>query len=142
MNPPVDGTATATHIVVEYTIEEDCEEPAESLSGRWGGMYTCVSRCEGNPEPYEEGGSVELTITQDDRQASYVDDGGATYQGTVCGPRFTFSGGLEHRIETMDDSYSESGRFTLQPDGTATKVSEYSSILCQGRCDDVLERLE
>ena len=80
-------------------------------------------------------GTVELTITQQGRSASYTDDAGAMYDGTVCGTAFSFKGGLT-------GSYQESGKFTLNSDGTAGKVSSYTPLggACTGRCIDELTR--
>lgn len=80
------------------------------------------------------GQSLTLTIVQDGASASYTDTEGGSYSGTVCGNRFTYSGG--------GAGWTESGLFVLNSDGTATKTSKYSSDgrCCTGHCDDTLER--
>ncbi len=103
VDPPVDGRASASHMAVEYTLEERCTE---------------------SPSDYT--------------------DGEATYTGVVCGLRFTYSGGVDHRSGEGMGGYTESGRFTVDPDGTATKVQEEGGhvVKCGGHREDERRRDE
>lgn len=111
-----------------------CDEPIAAIAGTWFGPYSCGGNC-------PESGEVTLTITQDSEipsRASYADDGGANYEGTVCGNSFSFEGGLA-------GAYTESGTFIMDPGGqTATKTSTYTEVFpgtCSGTCSDDLERV-
>ena len=110
-----------------------CDELPADISGAWAGTYSCLSDCGNIIDDY-----VELFITQDpsDPSIATYTDYWADYEGTVCGSRFSFSGG-------SSDS-AESGTFIMNPDGTtATKTSTYRSYIggCTGECSDVLTKL-
>jgi hypothetical protein len=127
---PVDAVADLNR--VEFEIAQCGEVPA-NMAGAWAGSYTCVSNCDG------ESGSVELTIVQEagNLSAASYTDGEATYDGSICGNRFSYKGGGE--------GYKESGTFVMEPDGIhATKTSSYRSLdgNCWGDCIDGLMRLE
>jgi hypothetical protein len=118
---------------VDFGIAECGEIPAD-IHGAWTGSYECIDNCGGTGNIYD----IDLTITQssgDPAIASYTDDE-ADYEGSVCGNRFSFSGG--------GPGYSESGTFVLNPDGTATKTSSYKSDngVCWGDCTDQLYRAD
>ena len=53
-----------------------------------------------------------------------------SYEGTVCGNTFKFSGG--------GPGFTESGTFTLNNDGTGSKTSNYQNTdnSCSGTCSD------
>jgi hypothetical protein len=128
---PVDAVADLNRVEFEIT---QCGEVPADMAGAWAGSFTCVSNCDG------ESGSVELTIVQEAGNlsaASYSDDE-ATYDGSICGNRFSYKGG-------DGESYKESGTFVMEPDGVhATKTSSYRSLdgICWGDCTDDLMRLE
>jgi len=111
-----------------------CDEPPADISGTWSGLYSCYSDCGNIIDDY-----VELVITQDpgDPSIATYTDYYADYEGTVCGNRFSFSGGSA-------DS-SESGTFIMDPGGTtATKTSTYRNYsgVCTGQCSDTLTRID
>ncbi|MDO9695195.1 MAG: hypothetical protein Q7W56_10710 [Candidatus Latescibacteria bacterium] len=109
--------------------EGNCAAP-EDFAGTWTGTYECGNSC---GEPF--GGDVTLTVTQDGDEASYVDQGGDTYTGLVCGDTFHF--------ERVDDDEIERGTLTLDGPDTATKRSTWRSTTppyCSGNCVDVLTR--
>lgn len=106
-----------------YLQSEECDQTPENIEGVWEGNYSCTSTCG------DTGGHVSLTIVQDEFSASYT-DGYASYEGTVCGNTFKFSGG--------GPGYTERGTFTLNDDGTASKTSSYQETdnSCSGTCSD------
>jgi len=106
-----------------FVETDDCKQTPVYLGGVWEGDYSCESLC-GN-----ENGTVRLTLLQDEYSATYT-DGSASYEGTVCGNIFEFSGG--------GTGYTESGTITLNSDGTASKTSRYQSTVdaCTGTCSD------
>jgi hypothetical protein len=111
-----------------FMTRKDCDKSAQDIGGTWTGEFSCKSDCG------DIGGTVSLDITQDGYTATYT-DGYAYYEGTVCGNTFTFVGASE--------SATEGGVFTLNPDGGASKSSEYKDIYdsCTGTCSDTLMRL-
>ena len=129
---PVDSEVTLDR--VEFSAGP-CEEDPEDMSGTWEGTYTCEGNCPEYDVP------VELVVIQnpaDLSRASYTDDLEGTYEGRVCGRRFSFRGGTE--------TYSESGTFVMDPAGNAaTKTSTYRDIppgTCYGTCTDYLTRAD
>jgi hypothetical protein len=128
-------TVTAVADLNSLTVDiGNCTEAPADISGRWSGPYECIGTC-------PESGTVTLDILQnanDPAIASYTDDSGASYQGRVCGNRFSFRGGVT-------ESYDESGTFILNADGSASKTSTYISIgastICSGTCTDTLDRI-
>ena len=127
-------TVTAVADLNSVTVDiGNCSDAPADIAGRWSGPYECVGTC-------PESGTVTLDITQDANDpsiASYTDDDGASYQGRVCGNRFSFRGGVT-------DSYDESGTFVLNADGSASKTSTYITIgttICSGTCTDTLNRI-
>lgn len=110
-----------------------CDELPADISGAWAGTYSCYSDCGNIIDDY-----VELTISQNSGNPSIATytDSVADYEGTVCGNRFSFSGGSTNS--------SESGTFIMDPGGTtAIKTSTYSdnSGVCTGECSDVLTKI-
>jgi hypothetical protein len=129
---PVNATVDLNSVDVNI---EPCDEVPADILGAWAGTYSCFSSCGDIIDD-----TVSLFITQnasDSSKATYT-DGDADYEGTVCGNRFSFSGG--------GDNYSESGTFVMDPGGaTATKTSTYRDYppgTCSGECSDVLSRIE
>jgi len=123
------GTLDVTHLTVSYSEQDpDCPDPVD-FNGEWTGTYWCDDTCWGKypPEP------ITLWVEQDGHDATYTDDGSGVYSGTVCGNVFTFTG-------AYSDEIIESGQLVLNPDGTATKTSEYDDDCCTGHCEDQLER--
>jgi len=110
-----------------------CDEPPADISGTWTGPYYCEGTC-------PEADTVTLVITQDpdDPSIATYTDSWANYEGTVCGNRFSFSGGSANS--------SESGTFVMDPGGTtATKESTYRNYppgTCSGPCYDDLTRID
>lgn len=110
----------------------DCSSLPSDIDGVWSGTYTCDGAC-------PEGGDIELTIEQDGTTATYSDDGGANYSGTVCGDRFSFSGGVP-------GSYAESGTFVLNSSdpSMAIKTSSWTDLVgscgSANPCSDDLSR--
>ncbi len=123
VNATLDFSLDSVHIDTE-----ECTEPAASIGGIWRGDYSCSSACG------DESGNITLVLLQDDHSASYTDDE-ASYEGSVCGNQFKFSGG--------SSTYEESGTFTLNSNGTASKTSQYQQIggSCSGQCSDPLLQL-
>jgi hypothetical protein len=133
--PAVNATASLDFIEVDIG---NCDQAPADIAGTWSGSYSCSSEVSSS---CDEAGSVTLTIVQDGSDpsiASYTDDGGGSYQGRVCGNRFSFQGGVA-------SSYDESGTFVLQADGSATKNSSYRDIgpspVCSAKCADSLARI-
>ena len=130
VNAPINATASVHTQSVAMDLTECNEEPAQ-MAGYWTGPYFCSDSCGG-------GFSSEITlqITQDGFSASYTDTEEASYNGTVCGNKFTFNGG--------GPGFTEEGVFTLLDNGTATKTSAWVSNdgFCQGECEDNLTLVE
>jgi len=126
--PVITAIADLNSLIVNFG---SCDEPAADIQGTWTGTYSCIGTC-------PESGDVTIKITQDPNDltiASYTDSE-ASYQGRVCGNRFSYSGGVP-------SSYDESGTFVLNPDGSASKFSTFLSIIdanCSGTCSDSLSR--
>lgn len=106
-----------------YVEANECELSPAYLGGVWTGDYSCDSSCD------DESGTVRFTLLQDGYSATYS-DGSASYEGTVCGNIFEYSGG--------GPGYTESGTFTLNSNGTGSKTSRYQSTYdsCSGTCSD------
>lgn len=125
---PVDATLNANSISIET---QDCQEP-DDIDGFWTGTYTCTNSCD--PSSDDEVRNISLTVAQSGTSAIYFDDE-AKFSGTVCGNIFKFEGG------STDIGYTESGVFTLNADGTATKTSSWiDSEQCRGDCKDSLHQ--
>jgi hypothetical protein len=111
-----------------------CASSPAAIAGTWVGTYSCTGNCPEGPLP------IELYTIQDPENpalATYTDDLGGDFSGTICGNRFTFRGG--------STSYSESGTFILESPTTATKTSTYREFFpgfCYGTCTDNLTRLD
>lgn len=111
--------------------EGRCASPAD-FSGTWSGTWGCVNNCGEN-----DGGDIVLVVTQDGTDASYTDDGGATYTGVVCGDMF--------RFEYVGENYRERGTLTLTGPNTAVKRSTWRSHTppyCGGDCTDNVTRAD
>jgi hypothetical protein len=123
---PVDATLSVSAIDIDV---EPCETPPADIAGVWTGTYSCE-----NIGCSDEGGDILLTITRDGYSAHYESEGGAVYDGTVCGNTFRFNGGA--------DSYTEEGVFTLNADGSGSKTSSWvgKDGICSGQCTDALQR--
>jgi hypothetical protein len=129
--PPIDAFLTVSGVVVDF---EPCAEPTATIVGDWSGTYQCTNFGVGDDPP---GSLVSLTVTRnDDGSYQYIDEGGAIYNGHLCGNRYKFNGGLT-------DAYTESG--TMIVDGnSATKTSNWLSVsdnTIGGSCSDVLQKL-
>lgn len=126
VTPTVDATVDLDSVSFDL---DQCTTPPVNIAGTWQGPYSCDGNC-------PESGNVSLTITQDPSDmsaASYIDDSGASYQGTVCGNRFSYTGGVA-------GDYEESGTFILDTvTGIGSKTSSYESVDgsgCFGTCSD------
>ena len=119
-NPSVDAT--------------QCTQPPADISGTWKGYYDCINHGWHNDIDQP----ITLTITQDGNRAQYVDDGGDTYEGTVCGNVFKFN----RTSPVVNDT--ESGTFVLNKNGkgikTSTWTANYSQDTNWGNCTDHLHR--
>lgn len=81
-------------------------------------------------------GIVDLVITQNqDGSYHYTDDGGADFDGHLCGNQYKFGGGVP-------GSYGESGTITITSAAAATKFSVYRpeppDLGRKGGCRDML----
>ena len=123
---PVDATISLGNVELDATT---CDEAPADISGIWTGTFSCT-----NIGCLDEGGPVSLTITQNGNSAHYEDDEGASFDGTVCGNKFKFNGGKS--------TWTESGTFILNADGTASKTSSWreNDGSCHGDCVDDLHR--
>lgn len=125
--PPLNAYVTVPGVVVDF---QPCAPPTVNILGNWSGTYHCD-----NVNTLPEDGTVSLDITQNpDGSYHYVDDGGAEYDGHLCGNKFNFKG-----IKT--GLYTESG--TLAVNGnSATKTSNWrsESTTSWGRCTDALQK--
>ena len=130
ISSPVDATLSVNSMDVDVG---SCETPPADISGTWVGTYSCDNTGT-SLDCSDDGGDILLTITQNGYSARYEDDGGAVYNGTVCGNTFKYNGG--------EASYDEEGTFTLNADGTASKTSRWVSNIgdCGGVCEDILQR--
>jgi hypothetical protein len=109
-----------------------CSQPPADMSGTWAGTYTCIN----HGWPNDRNQPISLTVTQDGNRASYTDDGGDTYVGTVCGNVFTFSRNTDFEVEK--------GTFVVNKNGTAVKTSTWKSVFSPdtnwGNCTDKVKR--
>jgi len=135
VTPVIDATANLDFVEVDIG---NCNEPPANIAGSWSGPYSCTSDLSSS---CDDAGNVQLAIVQDSEdpsKASYTDDGGASYEGRVCGNRFSYQGG-------EPSVYDESGTFILNSDGSASKNSSYQDIgpspVCSAKCTDSLTRL-
>ncbi len=124
----IDATLSVDAVAMDIA-EGRCDAPA-NFSGTWNGTWECVNNCgEG------EGGDITLVVTQDGTDASYTDDGGATYVGVICGDMF--------RFEYDGELYFERGTLTMTGPNTAIKRSTWRSHeppYCGGDCYDTVTR--
>jgi hypothetical protein len=127
MTPPITAYLTVTELAVDV---KPCASPTVDIVGAWSGTYQCE-----NTDGSTETGGVSLTVTQNpDGSYHYADDGGAAYDGHLCGNKFKFKGGKA-------GAYRESG--TLIANGSvATKTSIWRGEITNtsGRCTDNLSR--
>jgi hypothetical protein len=126
---PVALTVSLDGWVVD--VQHDCAAATVNFAGPWSGTYTCTDTCTNAPF----GGSVQLTVTQDATgKASYTDEGGTTFSGTVCGDEFRF-------VHNAADE-TERGSLRLTGSNAAQKTSTWlhSTLLCGGVCTDTLAR--
>ena len=124
---PVDATLNLNADSLTMATTE-CNEAPANIAGYWTGDYSCTSNC-GNSN-----GEVHIEIKQDNYSATYTDSE-ASYEGTVCGNTYKYSG--------SGPGYTESGTFVLNSDGTGSKTSTYvyTDGSCSGNCSDpVLQR--
>ena len=125
VTPEVDATVDLDSVSFDL---DQCTTPPVNMAGTWQGPYSCGGNC-------PESGNVSLTITQDPSDMSFASytDGIASYEGTVCGNRFSFTGGVS-------GDYEESGTFILDTTtGIGSKTSSYESVDgsgCFGTCSD------
>lgn len=133
---PVELTVQLRTIYVWITLGLDCDASAPAdLPSQVAGTYSCENTCGDG-----EGGDITIDIEQDGDVARYVDDGGAQYEGLVCGSDFVHMGGAG---DPLGSDYLESGVLTFSPDErTATKVSFWQSGFCGGTCNDQLTVVE
>lgn len=121
----------ADKVALELTM---CDEDAKAMGGDWSGTYTCNN----HGGAADEAGDVFIVLNQGpgSYSASYGDDGGGEFSGTVCDSQFKFDGGY-------GDAVDESGVFTLTGPGKAKKHSEWHSNFdaSGGVCDDVLTQI-
>jgi hypothetical protein len=132
INSPIDAFLTVSSVPVDF---EPCAEPSADIVGVWEGTYQCTNFEGTVTDP--PGSFVRLTITKNsDGSHRYEDDGGAVYNGHLCGNKFRFNGGLE-------DAYTESGTMTVVDGSSATKTSIWLNIAKTfgGTCSDVLQKL-
>jgi len=132
----VSDTDASIHVGSMSVDGTECGKPPADMSGTWTGTYTC--RNFGWTDDIDQ--PITLTITQDGNRAQYIDDGGATYDGTVCGNVFTFSRTYPLFYDT------ERGTFIMNAKGTrGTKTSTWRSIFSPdtnwGNCTDNLQRM-
>jgi hypothetical protein len=128
--PPIDAYLTVTGVFVDF---EPCAEPSVDITGDWTGTYQCTNFGVGDDPA---GSFVSLNVTQNtDGSYQYIDDGGAIYNGHLCGDTFKFNGGVT-------DDYTESGTMTVDGN-SATKTSNWLSIdkISGGSCSDVLQKI-
>jgi hypothetical protein len=129
--PPIDAYLTATGVVVDF---EPCAKPTVDIVGNWSGTYQCTNFGVGDDPA---GSFVSLTVTKNsDGSYQYSDDGGAIYNGHLCGDKFKYNGGVS-------GDYTESG--TMIVDGkSATKTSNWLTVsgnAVGGSCSDVLQKI-
>lgn len=129
----VDVDLTISGINMSFSVEQDCDAQ-QDLAGTWTGTFYCEDVCDGisSTTPVSD---IELTITQSNGAAIYIDDGGAFYYGDVCASSFQHSG--------FGSSYYEWGTVTQTGPDTAKKVStwvDFDNPSCGGTCYDTLTR--
>jgi hypothetical protein len=128
--PPIDAYLTVTGVFVDF---EPCTEPSDDIVGDWEGTYQCTNFGTGDDPA---GSFVSLSITQNsDGSYRYTDDGGAVYNGHLCGNKFKFNGGIT-------DYYTESGTMVVSG-SSATKTSNWLDVsgIVGGNCSDVLQKM-
>ena len=110
---PIDATVDVSDVSINVT---PCNQAPANIYGTWEGKYTCINY--GSNDDINQ--SITLTINKlTDGKTQYVDDGGDTYEGTVCGNVFKFN-----RINPVIND-TESGTFVLNNNGTGTKNSTW-----------------
>ncbi len=128
--PPIDAYVTVSDIAVDF---QQCNDSSLDIVGTWNGTYECTNFGT-DDDPLQP---INLTITRNtDGSYRYVDDGGAVYNGHLCGNKFKHSGGLA-------GSYTESGTLVFSDSASATKTSTWSSVpagMSGGNCADTLEK--
>lgn len=130
ITPTVDATFSVDSLEINVT-QQDCPAP-DNFAGEWVGTYDCGNSCTGFPF----GGPSQLVVSQDGTSATYTDDGGETFTGTICGNLF--------RFELRDTNSLERGTLTLHDANTATKRSTWRTTFepyCGGDCIDQLTRV-
>ena len=122
----------------------DCDESVGSVTGVWTGTYRCTDSC-----GEDFGGTVRVEIEQDGISATYMDDLGGNFKGTVCGSQLRYSGGYscgEGGNSELVCEEVESGIFARTGESTAVKNSRYTyfslgGLPCSGTCSDSLRRV-
>lgn len=130
--PPISAYVNVSAVEVDV---EPCAEPTVSIDGSsWSGTY----ECDNFGIPSEGPANIMLTISENpDGSYTYTDDGGATYDGHLCGNKLKYNGGVP-----MD--YSESGTLVFSGDTQASKTSSWNSEppgSSGGDCTDTLSRM-
>jgi hypothetical protein len=112
--PSISAYLTVAGVEIDL---EDCDAPTVNIADTsWSGTYSCDNFGVG-----DDSGTVDLTITQNPNGSyRYIDDGGAQYDGYLCGDKFKFNGGLS-------GSYTESGTLVFDSATTPTKTSVWNS---------------
>lgn len=126
----IDATLSVDAVAMDIA-EGRCDSPT-NFSGTWNGTWGCRNNC-----GVDDGGDITMVVTQDGTDASYTDQGGATYTGVVCGNMF--------RFEYVGEDYRERGTLTLTGANTAVKRSTWRSHTppyCGGDCTDNLVRAD
>jgi hypothetical protein len=129
--PDVNATVDVDRVEIS---REACEEAPADFGGTWEGTYSCFN--DPCADDIDQPISLEVEHDVDSLQRAFYNDGEADYEGTVCGNTFRFNGG------DTAGTYTESGVLTLNPDGTATKMSDWQDVFgtCGGHCEDQLTR--
>lgn len=131
----IDSPAPARIGIDDVTVKPKlCRKSPKNFDGLWTGTYTCRNKGCGGDDVNQP---ITLTVTQaggNSHSAHYEDDGDGVYDGTVCDNVFEYNGGGE--------AYTESGKFTIHSDGSATKRSKFKALegSCSGSCVDDLTR--
>ncbi len=127
---PIDAYLSVTDVSVDL---EPCDETpvAESdFLGTWTGYYDCTNF--GTSDAVDL--PIALTITKNPDGSYHYEGSIGVFDGHLCGNKFKFNGGEA-------GSYTESGTFTVNGDGTATKTARWNSIplgTSGGECFDEL----
>ena len=131
--PPIDAYATVT--AIEGEVEPCAEATVDIAPSNWSGTYRCDNFGVSSDPP---GSPISLSISRNpDGSYKYIDDGGAEYNGHLCGNKFRFNGGIP-------GSFTESGTLKFSSNDKATKTSTWNGIpvgIMGGDCKDILERI-